>query len=209
LNDAKTRILKATEKLIMKHGWPKVTFRIITREAKVNLAAINYHFGSKEALKNALILTKVGIIQENRLQKLETAEEEADGKPLELDTIIRSFIGPLFEVISKFPNFGPLLGNSITTSLQRDGMAIQIREKMNPMILRFIQALSRIFPDASHEKIRNRFFLLWSLTMVFIHSRTFEEIAGLLGVTSSKEEILEEMIQFIVAGFKNLDQESI
>ena len=48
--DTRERILDAAERLFMAHGYDGTSMRHITSEAQVNLASVNYHFGSKEAL---------------------------------------------------------------------------------------------------------------------------------------------------------------
>ena len=53
--DTKERILDAAERLFAREGFHNTSLRAITGEADVNLAAVNYHFGSKEALLDAVI----------------------------------------------------------------------------------------------------------------------------------------------------------
>ena len=48
--DTRERILDAAERLFMAHGYEGTSMRQITGDAAVNLAAVNYHFGSKESL---------------------------------------------------------------------------------------------------------------------------------------------------------------
>ena len=50
----KGRILEATERLLAEHGFESVSLRDITTAAEVNVAAVNYHFGSKEKLFEAV-----------------------------------------------------------------------------------------------------------------------------------------------------------
>ena len=73
--DTKTRILEAAEKLIVQYGPEKATLRRITAEAGVNLAAINYHFGSKANLENAILARFLDPIEARRIQLLEAAEK--------------------------------------------------------------------------------------------------------------------------------------
>mgnify|MGYP000184469773 CR=1 FL=1 len=48
--DTRSRILDAAEVLFMEHGFDGTSMRMITSQAGVNLAAVNYHFGTKELL---------------------------------------------------------------------------------------------------------------------------------------------------------------
>ena len=52
--DTKEKILDAAERLFAEHGFASTSMRDITTEADVNLAAVNYHFGSKLALLQAV-----------------------------------------------------------------------------------------------------------------------------------------------------------
>ena len=58
-NVTKTRLLEATEALFIKYGYDAVLLRQITERAKVNLAAVNYHFGDKDSLMKALSLIPI------------------------------------------------------------------------------------------------------------------------------------------------------
>lgn len=55
LNETQTRILDAAEELFMQHGFGGASMRMLTAKAGVNLAAVNYHFGSKEGLYFAVL----------------------------------------------------------------------------------------------------------------------------------------------------------
>ncbi|HEX5767815.1 MAG TPA: TetR family transcriptional regulator, partial [Burkholderiales bacterium] len=46
-HETRTRILDAAEELFMQHGFEGTSMRLLTAKAEVNLAAVNYHFGSK------------------------------------------------------------------------------------------------------------------------------------------------------------------
>ncbi len=57
--DTKTRILNAAEKLFGMNGFDATSLRDITAEAQVNLAAVNYHFQSKDSLIDAIIERRI------------------------------------------------------------------------------------------------------------------------------------------------------
>jgi AcrR family transcriptional regulator len=52
--DTATRILDVAERLFVEHGFEATSLRMITQQAEVNLAAVNYHFGGKEGLYEAV-----------------------------------------------------------------------------------------------------------------------------------------------------------
>jgi len=74
MTDTKTRILDAAEALMLQHGADRTSLRMITTEADVNLAAINYHFGSKENLVDEVFARYVRPIIDAQLEGLLSSE---------------------------------------------------------------------------------------------------------------------------------------
>ena len=89
------RILNAAEQLFAQHGHQNTTMRQITSTADVNLSAVNYHFGSKDALIQAVFKRRLHAINDERLQILEDLEREAMGAPIKPSQIVEGFFGPL------------------------------------------------------------------------------------------------------------------
>ena len=92
--DTKERILDAAESLFARSGVEGASLRAITRTAGVNLAAVHYHLGSKEALLAAVLVRRVGPVNQARLKRLEELEGEAQGAPCELEALLRAFLEP-------------------------------------------------------------------------------------------------------------------
>lgn len=111
----KDRILDAAEQLFSLHGFAATSLRQITAAAQVNLAAVNYHFRSKDSLILAVLLRKIGPINHRRLELLDRLD--ASGKPLVLEEILHAFFAPLFDArragvnLSSFPK---LMGRAYT-----------------------------------------------------------------------------------------------
>ena len=73
--DTKTRILDAAEALFVQGGFESMSMRQITSAAGVNLAAANYHFGSKDALIQAVLARQLDPLNDHRLAMLDTMEQ--------------------------------------------------------------------------------------------------------------------------------------
>ena len=73
----KEKILDAAEALFMEHGFEATSLRQITAAAGVNLAAVNYHFGSKEELFQAVLTRRLDPMNQERLALLTRFEHEA------------------------------------------------------------------------------------------------------------------------------------
>src|SRR5689334_23769093 len=99
-HETRTRILDAAEELFMQHGFEGTSMRLLTAKAGVNLAAVNYHFGSKDALIEALFRRRLDPMNAARVAELDRLEGEAaahaphhEGRALAPDAIIRAFVG--------------------------------------------------------------------------------------------------------------------
>src|SRR5258708_37090033 len=86
----KDRILDAAERLLAAHGFEATSLRAITTEADVNLAAVNYHFQSTDALSRPVIARTLGPANPTRLAMLDAVEQGARDGPLQ----VRAWIEP-------------------------------------------------------------------------------------------------------------------
>ncbi len=91
--DTRERILDAAEALFVEHGFEATSMRMITGRAGVNLASVNYHFGSKEALIQEVFRRRLTWLNEARLNALERFEQETRGAPLKAHQIVEAFFG--------------------------------------------------------------------------------------------------------------------
>ena len=89
----RTAILSAAERLYADRGFGDVTLRDIVAAADVNLAAVNYHFGSKDELIAELFVTRSLATNRERLNELKAAEEAGGGRA-DIDAILRALVGP-------------------------------------------------------------------------------------------------------------------
>src|SRR6188768_2729855 len=80
--DTKTRILDAAELLFTEHGFEATSLRSLTAAASVNLAAVNYHFGTKEELFQAVLTRRLDPMNQERIDLLTRMEREAPAKPV-------------------------------------------------------------------------------------------------------------------------------
>ena len=95
--ETKTRILDAAERLFAEHGFSDTSMRDITTAADVNLAAINYHFGSKESLFIAVMERRTIPINRERIRRLDALEVDAGTKPVTAENLVRAFLSPMLE----------------------------------------------------------------------------------------------------------------
>ena len=165
--DTRERILDAAEALFVEHGFEATTMRMITSRAGVNLASINYHFGSKEALIQDVFRRRLTWLNEARLSALERFEKEARGAPLKPHQIVEAFFGVSLRMAADTERGGHtfmrLLGRTYTepTAFVRQFLA----DEYAAVVPRFKQALFRSLPDVPPEEILWRFhFMLGAMS---------------------------------------------
>lgn len=99
--DTRARLLEAAEALFAERGVAASKLRDITRRAEANIAAVNYHFGSKLGLLQALCTLRLRHLNEERLEQLATADDE----PPALEAILRAYIEPTVRLCRACPAF--------------------------------------------------------------------------------------------------------
>ena len=160
------QILQAAESLFIKHGFEATTLRQITATAGVNLAAVNYHFGSKEALLQEVFKHRLRQLNEERLSALDRLEKQAAGKPVKPTKILDAFFGTLLRLPQTDPkggaNFLRLLGR--TLSEPSDFIRIFLASEYEEVLRRYKEALIKSLPDVPREEILWRFHFMLGAT---------------------------------------------
>jgi AcrR family transcriptional regulator len=109
--DTKTRILDAAEILFAENGYKRTSIKALACRARVNLAAVNYHFGSKHALMEKVIERRLTMINDLRMERFQQIEAEAAGSdcPPSVPALLRAFIEPVFTVTDTLKKEGSFL----------------------------------------------------------------------------------------------------
>lgn len=96
---ARTSILNAAEKLFAREGPSAVTLRSIAAAGEVNIAAVNYYFGSKEKLFEEMFLRRIIPLNEERLVRLKACLADTGGKPT-LESVVIAYVMPALHLAS-------------------------------------------------------------------------------------------------------------
>src|ERR1700741_5368588 len=94
----KQRILDTAESLFMEHGFEATSLRSITAAASVNLAAVNYHFGSKEELFQTVLTRRLDPMNHGRVGLLTPLEPEAAPRSLSCEKILTALFVPALDL---------------------------------------------------------------------------------------------------------------
>lgn len=199
--NTKARILAAAEQEFGLHGFEAASLRQITALAGANLAAANYHFGSKEELYCEVFLNRIRPINQSRLDLLERAVAGHLPSQVPLAEIMDAFIRPIFESLRN-DNSGHLL-RILARNFQSQLPFVRamMAQEFDPVAKRFIQELRPSLPGRTAEDV------LWGLllssgSLLFVASRhgDLESISHGLCSTADLEDTIARIVRFISAG---------
>jgi AcrR family transcriptional regulator len=201
----KDKILDAAERLFAEHGYKGTSLRNVITAAGVNLAAVHYHYGSKEALLDAIVERRASPVNIERLQLLEEIERAADGKP-SLEMILEALMGPAFR-LSKDPQRGKTVFPRLMARLHSEGGDVTrkiLQKHFGEVLPRFLRAIHSAVPELPMSEM----FWRWHFAIgAMAHSLSVspEELQrmteGLLSLEDA-EITLERIVQFLAAGFR-------
>jgi AcrR family transcriptional regulator len=148
--DTKRKLLDAAERLFSEQGYGAVSLRQIIAEAEANLAAIHYHFGSKQELLDEVVLRKAGPVNRERLARLDRLEAAPVAPRVE--QVLEAFLMPMAEAAGQNPAFCKLMGR-----MQAEGILTEVvARNFQPMLGRFLGALRKAVPDLPENEFRWR-----------------------------------------------------
>jgi len=203
-HETRTRILDAAEELFMQHGFEGTSMRQLTSQAGANLAAVNYHFGSKDALIEAVFRRRLDPMNASRIAELDRLEKEAAGRPLSPETIIRAFVGASLRMIEDVKdggrNFSRLLGRTYTDPQKQ--IRSLIGQLYAPVMARYKAAFERSLPQMPVDELVWRMhFMFGTLAYTLAATDTVQLIAGCKAEDRYDATLLEaRLTAFLQAG---------
>ncbi len=199
--ETKERILDAAERLFADSGFAATSLRDITGEADVNLASVNYHFGSKEALLSAILERRFRPINEERIALLDELESRAGERGPALEDIVAAFVGPPFhswvEAGSGGPKFLKLIGQ--IHSQANEEIRAAFARQFDRVLTRFTAAFERALPDLDPEEVTTRvLFIVGAMA----HALTWgEQVAARAPrARCCSDQLLDSLVSFAAAG---------
>ena len=199
----KAAVFNAAERLFALNGFQNVSVRDITAEAGVNLASVNYHFGSKDALLFEIFRKRTAELNRERARMLHEAAERCGGKPGVRDILEAYFAPPLRW---SDPANDRRISIQFIIRARSEGTADMREAIQNDVshLARFADALIAARPDLPRETV------YWRLHFVLgmVHNNRFAEFDRLHhlsgGVTREGDVkgLLGRMLDFAEAGFQ-------
>lgn len=198
----KAAVFAAAERLFALHGFQNVSVRDITAEAGVNLASVNYHFGSKDALLFEIFKRRTSELNRERARMLHEANDRHQGKPP-----VREILAALFTPPLKWasPDNDRRISVQFIIRSRSEGTAEMRDALVNDVshLARFADALIAARPELPRETV------FWRLhfCLGMVHNNRFAEFDRLHvlsdGATreGDTEALLKRMLDFAEAGF--------
>lgn len=196
-------IIQSAEKLFAQKGFRAMTLRDVTQDAGVNLASVNYHFGSKSALMHAVMRKHIEPVNRERLIRLDHLIAEYFPAPIPLDKIFDALFRPLFEHAAQ-GNLPQLMSRVMTEPV--DFMRNLHKEFFAELSQRFLVELKRCCPQLTEQERQYRFFLSVS-TMIgtIIEQGRLENISSGKLHGQNTDIILTQLTAYVVAGFQQFE----
>lgn len=198
----KAAIFLSAERLFAAHGFRAVSVRDVTAAAGVNLAAVNYHFGSKDALLFEIFRRRTAELNRERVRMLHEADDRHGGDPPVQD-ILEALIAPPVRWSAPDSERNVAMQFIIRARTEGEGAIADVLRTDVTHLRRFADALIRACPALPPATV------YWRLHFVLgmIHNNRmaeFDRLGSLSDGAAHPEDIeglLREMIAFATSGF--------
>lgn len=205
--ETRGRIIKTAMRLFADEGFDAVSLRQITSESESNIAAVNYHFGSKDNLIREVFRALAKPVNVVRLSALDDYEKEAGDGPIEIEKVVRALVEPTIRFAAD-ERGGYYLSRLLLWArvVNQPNITSALAEQYDEIFHRFVGAFSRALPGLSYEDICWRYdfaigALMHSVGYFDGTSRMKRVTAGVCD-TNNIQRIIDELVAYCVAGLR-------
>jgi AcrR family transcriptional regulator len=198
--DTRERILDTAERLFAERGFDGTSIRDVTAQAGVNLAAVHYHFHSKEALLAAVLARMAGPTNAERLRLMREVESKPGGP--DLADLLRAFLLPELRLSRGLGEQGRtrarLMGRIFTeanASVHRLAM-----EQFSEVGGCFVADLQRVLTHLEEDEVIFRMQCVVAVLSFFLADTVPAEWK--VADVNQPEAVLERMVTFLVAALE-------
>ncbi|MDH7599482.1 MAG: TetR/AcrR family transcriptional regulator [Sedimentisphaerales bacterium] len=203
--DTRDRILDVAERLFAEHGIDAVSVRKITAAAKVNLAAVNYYFGSKDGLIGAVVERRVAPLSQRQVQALDAVRKGGKGRAPRLDLILEAFCRPMIEQAMDPKAGGAVFGRFMVRCLADPNPIVgkKVAEHFGSVGKRFYEMLVQAVPGMPQEDLWWRMHLLMGglhhcLMILTVHKAS----SGRRCMKMDADKYVKRFVSFAAAALK-------
>lgn len=193
----KERILNAAEALFAQRGFDGASLRQLTSAAGVNLAAVNYHFGSKDKLVEQVFRRRLDALNTERLAAL----EKVSGAPgTRLEDVLAAFIRPALEL--SHDNGGSLFMRVLARAFAEhdDTLRTFLSENYGHVMRQFTAEFARLLPGLSKEELYWRIDLVTGALTLAMSGFGMIRRRDNVSERAHREQTTQHLIRFAAAG---------
>src|SRR6476620_38178 len=196
----KDRILGAAEELFAAQGFASTSLRQVTSRADVNIAAVNYHFGSKDNLVNEVFRRRMDEMSAQRLQRLRKA---VAADPGDLEPILAAFVEPALALAQDRHGGGAFIRVIARAYAEKnDSLRRFLSDQYGHVLREFAKAIAGCVPSLSKETLYWRLdFLSGALTYAMADFGMIKRRTG-SSEAAHRERAARELIAFAAAGLR-------
>lgn len=203
--DTVERILDAAETLFAEKGFAETSLRLITSKAQVNLAAVNYHFGSKKSLIQAVFSRFLEPFCANldaELDRLEASQRQPETLESLLELLLEQTLKLEPRNRSDLSVFMRLVGLSFSQS--QGHLRRYLDEKYGKVFRRYVALLHKAAPQMSPLELFWRLhFMIGAVVFSMSGIKALRAMAETdFHVKTSTEQIMRMMVPFLAAGMQ-------
>lgn len=204
--DTKERLLDAAEQLFANDGFHNASLRAITSEANANVAAVNYHFGSKDALLEAVFERRLVPLNRLRRERLEAIRQDAAdaGQHPATTAVLRAFIEPTLRFRDSGPGaeaFVRLVGRAIAEP--DDTLRKIFMRQMEPIFILLYDTLQAALPNLTPDVLFWRLhFALGAMSHTMCMAGRFQLLPAGVTPPSDAASLTTLVLDFITAGME-------
>lgn len=194
------KILGAAEVLFAERGFAGASLRQVTAAAKVNLAAVNYHFGSKDNLIEEVFRRRLDELSRRRLDRL--AKLEAAGTA-SLETVLDAFITPALE-LSLDRKGGSVFMRVLARAFAEHNSNLRtfLSDNYGYVLKDFAAAFARLLPGLDKEELYWRLDIaVGALTYAMADFGMIQRRSG-QSEREHREQMARHLIHFAAAGLR-------
>ncbi len=161
------RILRAAERIYAASGFHGMSLRDVTLLAGVNLAAVNYHFGSKDKLIFALADRRLTPINSERLERLAKLRQKHAHEPIPVRELVGALIDPMFKALRQGKNNRAIMVRLVAQMMIDDPKRFsQIHKTFyKPVLDCYHDELQRTIPRLTSHQVNARFFCAFATVL--------------------------------------------
>ena len=196
----KERILDAAETLFAQYGFGGTSLRQVTSQADVNIAAVNYHFGSKENLVNEVFRRRMDEMSAQRMSQLQSA---VAADPADLDAILAAFVEPALAMAQDRHGGGAFIRVIARAYAENNDTLRKFLSDQYGHVLRdFAKAIGACVPGLGKEDLYWRLdFLSGSLTYAMADFGLIKRPTS-VSEAVHRQRAAKSLIRFASAGFQ-------